>query len=91
MFDVVSGTDGSGILYQSSVEEGEEISTEIFEGDIVELFIDGDDIFAEVTEVNGRNVYGVVSEIPFSSRDCGLEDGDEISFQLRNVSQCIRR
>jgi hypothetical protein len=90
MFDVVSGEDGSGIFYECSIED-DGIPTEIFEGDIVELFIDGDNIFAEATEVDGRNVYGIVSEIPFSSRDCGIEEGVEISFQLRNVSRCIHQ
>lgn len=91
MFDVVSAKDGSGILFQSSIDEGEGILLEVEEGDVVELFIDGDDVFAEVTGVDGRNVYGVVSEVPFASRDCGVEEGEEISFQLKNISRCIHQ
>ena len=91
MFDVVSAKDGSGILFQSSIDDGDGIQLEVEVGDIVELFVDGDDVFAEVTGIDGRNVYGIVSEIPFSSRGCGIEEGQEISFQLKNISRCIHQ
>lgn len=91
MFDVVSAKDGSGILFQSSVDEGEEILLEVEEGDIVELFLDGCDLFAEVTSVDERNIYGVVSEVPFASRGCGIEEGEEIAFNMENISRCIHQ
>ncbi|MGI9572532.1 hypothetical protein ACRYJU_00485 [Alloalcanivorax xenomutans] len=91
MFDVVSAKDGSGILFQSSIDEGEAILLAVEVGDIVELFIDGDDLLAEVTDVDGRNVYGVVSQVPFTSRNCGLEEGEDISFQLKNISRCMHQ
>lgn len=91
MFDVVSAKDGSGILFQSSIDEGEAILLAVEVGDIVELFIDSDDLLVEVTDVDGRNVYGVVSQVPFRSRDCGLEEGKNISFQLNNIYRCIHQ
>lgn len=87
MFDIVSGDDGSGILFQNSYDD--EILLEVLGGDTVELFLDGEVIFAEVISIDGRNITGVVSNVPFSSRECGLEEGDYISFALKHISRCM--
>ncbi|OZG74134.1 hypothetical protein BTA51_03680 [Hahella sp. CCB-MM4] len=91
MFDAVSGQDGSGIVYVCELApDNPEIPNTIRLGDTVELFINGEGIFAIVTDYFGDSVEGVVTEIPRNSPSTGLEIAQVIRFGLTNISRCFQ-
>tara|TARA_R110001583_G_scaffold72561_2_gene202973 strand:- start:991 stop:1266 length:276 start_codon:yes stop_codon:yes gene_type:complete len=91
MFDVVSGRDGNGIIFVDSYDNEDGISTEIECDDVVVLYIDGNEVEVEVTDVDGRQISGVVSRVTQSAAGYGVGIDDTVSFRLENIARCIQR
>ncbi len=91
MFDAVSGEDGSGIVYvRPLAPEDASLPACISLGDTVELFINGEGVFAIVTDCFGDSVEGVITEIPDSSINSGLEVAQVVRFGLAHISRCFQ-